>query len=139
MENISHNIKNKKPNYGKQNRQKGHSTERLYAKEFRELGYDKCVTSRQGSRLHDDAGIDLIFVPFNIQIKAGKQRGLNPITELKSMEQKIKERFPETNPELSQPNMVILKKEVGRGIKRSKYDEVVIMAFEDFKDFIRKK
>jgi len=128
----------KKVNYGKRNRTIGHNAERLYAKEFRELGYSHCVTSRQGSRLHDDAGIDLIFIPFNVQIKAGKQRGLNPITELKSMEQKIKERFPETNPELSQPNMVILKKEVGRGTKRSKYDEVVIMAFEDFKEFIKK-
>ena len=53
------------------NRTKGHDAERLYVNRFKEIGYEHCVTSRYGSRLHDDAAIDLINVPINVQIKAG--------------------------------------------------------------------
>lgn len=128
----------KKANYGKRNRTLGHNAERLYATKFKELGFQHCVTSRQGSRLHDDAGIDLIFIPYNVQIKAGKQRGLNLISELKSMEEKINVRFPKSSPEHEQPNIVILRKEVGAGNKRTKYDSVVALSFEDFADIIKK-
>ena len=128
-----------KKNYGKANRAKGHNAERLYAERFRELGYKFCKTSRQASRLHDDAGIDLMFIPYNVQIKAGKQRGLNPIAELKSMEEKITTLFPEDSVEHKQPNIVILEKAVGRGKRRNKYDSVVILSFEDFKQFIKKE
>ena len=124
---------------GKRNRTLGHNAERYYAKEFRELGYLHCVTSRQGSRLHDNAGIDLIYIPFNVQIKAGTQRGLNPIIVLKEMEKRIKEIFPQDDQVHKYPNLVILRKTVGQGIKRTKYDEVVILAFEDFKQFIKKE
>jgi len=124
---------------GKRNRTLGHNAERHYATEFRELGYLHCVTSRQGSRLHDDSGIDLIYIPFNVQVKAGAQRGLNPIKVLKEMEEKIKERFPTDDQVHKYPNLVILRKAVGQGTKRTKYDEVVIISFEDFKQFITKK
>ena len=124
---------------GKINRRKGHNAERYYADKFRSLGYPKCITSRQGSRIHDDSGIDLIFIPYNVQIKAGKQRGLNPIQVLKNMEIKMKENFPEDNQVFNQPNIVILRKEVGQGTKRTKYDDVVILAFEDFEKIIKPK
>ncbi|MHA1197782.1 MAG: hypothetical protein ACTSQF_00295 [Candidatus Heimdallarchaeaceae archaeon] len=127
-----------KKSYGKTNRNLGHSTERYYASEFRDLGYSFCKTSRQASRLHDDAGIDLVFIPFNVQVKAGKQRGLNPILVLKEMNNRIIELFPEENEVHSKPNMVILKKATGHGIKRTKYDEVVIIPWEDFKRLIKK-
>ena len=127
-----------KKNYGKANRAKGHNAERLYAERFRELGYKFCKTSRQASRLHHDARLDLMFIPYNVQIKAGKQRGLNPIAELKSMEEKITTLFPEDSVEHKQPNIVILEKAVGRGKRRNKYDSVVILSFEDFKQFIKK-
>ena len=132
-------MSSKKKSYGKANRIMGHNAERYYAKEFRDLGYKHCITSRQGSRIHDDSGIDLIFIPFNVQIKAGKQRGLNPVVELKNMEEKIKVHFPKDNPVYTYPNLVILRKAVGQGIKRTKYDEVVVLAFEDFKQFIKKE
>ena len=61
---------------GKTNRRKGHNAERHYASFFKELGYEFCKTSRQASRLHDDCGIDLMYLPFLVQIKAGKQKGL---------------------------------------------------------------
>ena len=77
----------KRKSYGKTNKRKGSDAERYYAKIFRDdLGFTHCKTSRLGSKLHDDAGIDLIFLPLNVQIKAGKQVGLNPGKELNYMQ-----------------------------------------------------
>ena len=56
---------------------KGSNAERLYAAEFRNLGFSFCKTSRQANRKLDDAGVDLCFLPFNVQIKAGYKKGLN--------------------------------------------------------------
>lgn len=126
-------MSNKKINYGKRNKRKGSDAERYYAKKFREkLNYTHCKTARLGSRLHDDAGIDLIFIPFNIQIKAGKQVGLNVSKELLNMKEKMKELFPESSPEHNLPKLVIHKKEVGRGNKRGEFDEIVSLSFKDF-------
>jgi len=55
----------------KANRDKGHRYERLLAEEFRELGFDKCKTSRYASRMLDDAKVDLYGTePYNVQAKA---------------------------------------------------------------------
>ena len=56
---------------GKSARNKGLNYERKIRKEFIELGWDKCVTSRYGSKEMDDAKVDLIHTePYNIQCKA---------------------------------------------------------------------
>lgn len=55
-----------------------------------------------------------------------------------SPEEKITTLFPEDSVEHKQPNIVILEKAVGRGKRRNKYDSVVILSFEDFKQFIKK-
>lgn len=126
-------MENKK-SLGKTNKTKGSNAERYYAKVFREdLGYTFCKTSRNGSKLHDDAGIDLIFIPFNIQIKAGKQKGLNVSKELSYMKDRIVELFPENSIEHTLPKILIHKKEVGAGNKRDEFSEIVSMTFEDFK------
>lgn len=125
-------------NYGKTNKRKGSDAERLYAKIFRDLGYRHCKTARSGSRLHDDAGIDLIFIPYNIQIKAGKQKGLNPSKELKNIDDKMEILFPKTSPEHTYPKLVIHRKEVGQGNRREPYDDMVSMTFEDFVKLITK-
>ena len=129
----------KKKSYGKTNKRKGSDAERYYAKIFREnLGFTHCKTSRLGSKLHDDAGIDLIFLPLNIQIKAGKQVGLNPSKELNYMHGRMEELFPKTSQEHSFPKILIHKKEVGQGKKRSEFDEIVSMTFSDFLKIINK-
>jgi hypothetical protein len=128
-----------KKNYGATNRRKGHNAERSTAQEFRDIGYTFCKTSRQASRLLDDAKVDLAFIPYNIQIKAGKQKGFNAIKELKEMEEAIKELFPPEDAIHTNPNIVLLRKEVGPGNKRTIYDDVITMAFEDFKQLIKKK
>ncbi len=94
------------------NRRKGHNAERIYATAFKELGFDKCVTSRYGSRIHDDAAIDLINIPFNVQIKAGKQKAMKPEEVLKDISVRIVDKFPKTAPEHNYPNIVIHRREV---------------------------
>ena len=129
----------KKKSYGKTNKRKGSDAERYYARIFREdLGFTHCKTSRLGSKLHDDAGIDLIFVPLNIQIKAGKQVGLNPSRELIYMHNRMTELFPTSSQEHQFPKIVIHKKEVGQGKKRTEFDEIVSLTFEDFLKIINK-
>jgi hypothetical protein len=115
----------------------GHNAERYYAQQFREMGYTYCRTSREGSRLHDNCKIDLIFIPFNTQIKAGKQKGFNPVSVLKEMNMLITKAFPPDSAEFNHPKIVIHKKESGRGNKRTEYDETVTMTFEDFKKLIK--
>lgn len=128
-----------KKNYGKRNRQIGHDAERNTAKEFREIGYPHCKTSRQASRLLDDSKIDLAFIPFNIQIKAGAQRGFNAIKELKAMEKSIIKNLPPKHEVHKYPNIVLLRKATGKGNKRTKYDDTVTMSWEDFQQLIRKE
>lgn len=124
---------------GKTNKRKGSDAERYYAQIFRDkLGFKHCKTARMGSKLHDDAGIDLIFIPFNVQIKAGKQVGLNFTKELTYMKERMAELFPETSLEHAYPRVVIHKKEVGAGKRRTDEDELVCMTFADFCRIINK-
>ena len=111
------------------NKRKGSNAERYYAKIFREIGYPNCITSRYGSRNHDDLGIDLIHIPFNIQIKAGKQTGMNPISILSQISKNL-EKLPEG--EKDYPLILIHKKDTKKGIKRNEFDEMVYMTFESF-------
>lgn len=120
------------------NRTLGHNAERYYVTEFRELGYEHCLTSRYGSRVHDDAGIDLINIPWNIQIKAGVQKGLNIRNTLKDIKERIKKMFPEDAPEHERPLILIHKRSSGKGKRRSDLDEIVYMTFQDFKKIIQK-
>lgn len=111
----------------------GHNAERYYAKLFRELGYTFCKTSRLASKLLDDSKIDLAFLPFNIQIKAGAQKGLNPTRELKLMADTCIENFPPTDSVHAQPKLVVHKKTVlPKGRKADEFDQIVTMTFEDF-------
>jgi len=66
-------------------RTKGNQFERDTAKEMRELGFEKCITSRYGSRELDDACVDLMHTdPFSLQLKAWKSAP-NLHKELKKM------------------------------------------------------
>lgn len=117
-------------------KRRGSDAERLYAKVFRDLGFTFVQTSRYGSRVHDDAGIDLINLPINVQIKCGKQRGMNPSAVIKDIKERISTMFPKKSEEHAKPLVVIHRKEVGRGKKRDEADDLVHMSFEDFKKFL---
>lgn len=125
---------------GSRNRTKGHDAERYYANEFREMSpmFDKCKTSRQASRLHDDSGIDLCFTePFNVQVKAGRQAGLVVSKELAKIKEEVKKNFPAHYPEINNINILIHRKDAGRGRKRNEFDEIVSMTFKDFSKLIK--
>lgn len=121
---------------GKRNKRKGSDGERYYAKMFRQLGYEHCKTARLGSRMHDNAGIDLIFIPYNIQVKVGEQKAMKPHVVLEEMANKIKETFPENCPEHQLPKIIIHKKPIGAGKKSTEFHEMVHMTLEDFKKLI---
>lgn len=122
---------------GKRNKTKGSVGERYYAEKFRELGFNKCITSRQGSRVLDNCGIDLCFLPFNVQIKTGIHKGLNHSLELKLIEEKMNTFLPENAIEHNQPKVLIHRKQGKSGKKRTEYDDMVYMTFEDFSKIIK--
>lgn len=127
---------------GTRNRVKGHSAERYYASFMRKLDpkFEKCKTSRAASRLHDDSGIDLCFTdPFNIQIKAGKQRGLILSKELARIKEEVAKNFPSYYPENENMSILIHRKDPGRGRKRNEFDEIVSMTFKDFVKLLKTK
>lgn len=125
-------------NTGTNNRTKGHNAERLYAKIFREeLGYDKCVTTRNSSRLLDSCKVDLDFIPFKIQIKAGKQKNLNYSKVLKEVEDMVKIHFPASHTIHDYPSLIVHHKNCPQGKKREDYDTLVIITFETFKKLIK--
>lgn len=119
------------------NRKKGHTAERKYAKAFKEMGFSHCITARYGSRVHDDAGIDLINLPFNSQIKAG-YKSLNYRKELLYLENRIKELFPSDHEVHKKINILIHKKDREKGRRnRISQDELVTMSFKDFVRIIK--
>jgi hypothetical protein len=122
---------------GKTNRRKGHNAERHYAHLFKTLGFKHCQTSRYGSRIYDDCGIDLINLPFLIQIKAGKQKNMKPVAELKNIADKVKENFPGDAKEQSLPKAIIHRRDCGRGVKRTEYHDTITLTIEDFSNIIK--
>jgi hypothetical protein len=81
--------------------------------------------------------VDLVGLPFNVQIKAGKQRGMNPSKVLYDMDKALKEGFPGDEHEVSKIKMLIHKKEGKRGRPRSEFDDLVTITWEDFKRIIK--
>ena len=69
----------------KNNLRKGKKLEQEMAKRFRDIGFDKCKTSRYASRENDDNKCDLSYcVPFNVQCKSHVNFS-NPIPVMESM------------------------------------------------------
>ena len=120
------------------NRTKGHNAERHYRTEFRNLGYSYCETSRYASRHHDDAKIDLINVPFNVQIKAGFQKGMNPSKVLREMSEAIELAFPPDSTEHEKVNILIHRKQCKQGKARTEYDDLVTLTWDDLKKLIKR-
>jgi hypothetical protein len=98
-------------------RKKGHAFELQIRDVFKELGWDKAVSSRSESKNKDDQGIDLCFTdPFSVQCKA--------VESLGSIH-KILAAMPND----SNYNVVFH--------KRSRQGVIVAMTLDDFKEIIQ--
>lgn len=124
--------KRKKRTKGSKNRDKGHNAERLYVNIFKELGFDKCITARYGSHMADNAKVDLLFIPINVQIKAGYSKGLNPSKVLEDMHNTIKSTYPAHETIYNNLNVMIHHKDVGMGHSRNEFHSIVSMTSETF-------
>jgi hypothetical protein len=113
----------------KNNRRKGHVYERYLAKLFRALGYEKCKTSREASRLYDNCGYDLWGIPFLVQAKAGYKKSRIRPDELFLKMERAMEQFPEDERNLlkNYPKLVFNKLD---GYKDENH--IVSMMFKDF-------
>lgn len=120
---------------GATNKRKGSNAERHYAKIFRDLGFDFCETSRFVSKKHDNAKIDLMYTPFNIQVKAGIQKNMNPGKELFLMESSINSMFPSEDEVFQKPCLLFHYKQGVKGRKREEDSEIVYMSEEQFNFF----
>jgi hypothetical protein len=120
---------------GATNKRKGSNAERYYAKYFRELGHTHCQTARLASKLHDNAKIDLVFIPFNIQIKAGTQKNMNAGKELFFMKSAISAMFPKDDTVHSKPCLLFHYLQGTMGVKRTPEMEMVYMSLVQFNMF----
>ena len=117
---------------GATNKRKGSSAERYYAKFFRELGFTFCETSTIVSKKHDNAKIDLLYIPFNVQIKAGIQKNMNPGKELFMMSTSIAAMFPPEDEVSKRPCLLFHYKQGKPGVKRTPEMEMVYMSMIQF-------
>jgi len=122
---------------GKTNRRKGFNAERLYAKIFRNLGYDKCKTTRESSRLLDSCKVDLNFLPILVQIKAGIQKKFNASKTLFLMNEELNKHYDKNSEILDMPKIIIHHTACMKNKKRTEYDDLVIMTFNTFKRFLK--
>ncbi len=116
---------------GNTNKRKGSQAEREIVQFFKELGFYHCKTSRQASRLLDDAGVDLWGIPFNVQVKAGYP-SFNETKVTQYLKDRITELFPPTDPQHNYPAIVINIVNVGRGKKRLPEHTHIYMLSNDF-------
>lgn len=130
-------IMSSKGQLGTRNRQKGHEAERHYVREFKKLGFDFCITARLGSRIHDNAKIDIINLPFNIQVKAGIQKSMNPAKELLAMEEAIQASFIPKDEIHQKPKLLIHKIPIGKGKRPTDEHQIVYMTERQFEEFSR--
>jgi hypothetical protein len=121
----------KSPGYSKR---KGSDAERDFAIDFREIGFQFCKTTRLGSKLLDNCGIDLCGIPFSVQIKCG-YKGHRPKADVlfKDMKALLKENFPPDDPVHNHPKILIHKLD-------GYHDEHVLatLTWEDLKVLIMK-
>lgn len=120
---------------GKANKRMGSNAERYYMNKFKDLGFEFCRTSREASKLHDNAKIDLVFIPYNIQVKAGKQQSMNPGKELTLLKACIASFFPPEHEVHTKSLLLVHYMPCGRGKKRLPEHEIVYMSLGQFEYF----
>lgn len=124
----------KSPSYS---RNKGKKAEQRYKNRFRDIHFEKCITTRQGSRILDDSKIDLMFIPANIQVKAGYRNSMNYGRVLLEQQEAMEKNLPEGHENFDFISAVFHKKDIPNGTKRLPQDELVVMTVDDFMRLFR--
>lgn len=114
------------------NRNKGQRLERYFAKLFREvLGFTKCLTSRQASRILDNSKVDLANIPYNVQIKNVKA-AIKYEDVFDDMNKSLKDNFMKGDQQITYPKIIFHR----RG--RKKTQKFAIMPEEEFIKLLKK-
>lgn len=113
-------------------RRRGHNGERHYMNVFKEMGYKRCSTSRSSSRQLDDCGVDLNGIPFNIQIKTGIHKGLNPLKSIIEYKRRLQDVYEDEPHRLGYPFFLIHRKMGTPGKRRTPFNDIVYIQLEDF-------
>jgi 16S rRNA G966 N2-methylase RsmD len=112
-------------------RAKGHALERSDAKYIREnTAFVNVKTARYASKLHDDAKIDLVYIPYAWQCKAGYNRGINYEKLIAEMETAQKQKLGELLP------IIIHHKKTRKNNKKQEDENMIIMKKEVFETFL---
>lgn len=121
-----------KPKKRPNSRAKGHNAERKYVKEFIQMGYTHCKTTRNASRLLDSCKIDLAQIPFNVQIKKGYKNNRPKADEIfLEMKELLIQNFPKEDSLHSYPKVMIHELD---GYKEERV--MVTMTWEDWKKML---
>lgn len=120
---------------GRRARSVGYGAERRFAKIFRVAGWIEALTMRYVSKLRDDRKIDVAFVPVNMQIKAGNQKALAPRKLLEEITEHVA-KLPDHFPEKKHHCVVVHPRTPGAGVKRTKFDDIVYMCWDDYFDML---
>ncbi len=98
--------------------------ERDIAKDFRELGYEHCKTSREASKLLDNCKVDLWGIPYNIQSKNGYTKGLNYQEILDQIKELLTKEYPQR---LEYPTIILHKRKTSQLAIMDKKDLFVLL------------
>jgi len=111
------------------NRKKGHDLERQVARDLKPY-FNFVKTSRASSKMLDDCGVDINFVPMLIQCKSGYERARPKFDdELKNVNENIKKHFP--------PNHSIHKLPFVLIHKLDRKGTIVTLDYELFKELLK--
>lgn len=114
------------------NRKRGHDLERQVSRDL-SLFFPFSKTTRASSRLLDNCGIDIAFVPFLIQCKSGYEKN-RPKYELeyRNIKENITNNFPQSSPIHNMPIVLIHKLNPGRGKTRGEESTQVTINYNFF-------
>ena len=112
----------------------GHNFERELVLIFKNLGFNKCATSKYANRLLDDCKVDLANLPLNIQAKKGYNTN-RPKADVifKEMSAHLDANFMEDNPQLQYPKVLFHKID-----GKCKENHLVTMMFHEWVEMYKK-
>lgn len=114
------------------NRTRGHNLERQVVRDLTPF-FKFAKSSRASSKLLDDSGIDIAFVPFLIQCKCGYPKNRPKFEdEYRNIKENITKNFPESSTIHNMPIVLIHKLNSGRGHARSEEQMQVTISYDYF-------